>query len=71
MMSEKGLKNEGKDLTDTVIVRCDGYVAEFDIDTLWIDAREQKFHWKGRVCKVYALVKDEWKMTMHSGVLEY
>jgi hypothetical protein len=27
--------------------------------------------WKGRVCKVYSKVGQEWKMTMHTGVLVY
>jgi len=27
--------------------------------------------WKGRVCKVYSKIGSEWKMTMHTGVLEY
>jgi hypothetical protein len=30
-----------------------------------------KDHWEGRVCKVYAKIGLEWKMTMHTGVLEY
>ena len=49
----------------------DGAFAVVDIDTLWIDANGNKSHWKGRVCKVYSKVMDEWKMIMHTGVLEY
>jgi ketosteroid isomerase-like protein len=49
----------------------DGAFAVVDIDTLWIDKDNNKNHWKGRVCKVYSKVGDEWKMTMHTGVLEY
>ncbi|MFC2125124.1 hypothetical protein ACFLU5_09955 [Bacteroidota bacterium] len=49
----------------------DGAFAVVDIDTLWIDANGIKSHWKGRVCKVYSKVGNEWKMTMHTGVLEY
>ncbi len=49
----------------------DGAFAVVDIDTLWIDNKGTENHWKGRVCKVYSKVKDEWKMTMHTGVLEY
>lgn len=49
----------------------DGAFAVVDIDTLWVDKDNQKNHWKGRVCKVYSKVKDEWKMTMHTGVLRY
>jgi len=49
----------------------DGAFAVVDIDTLWVGKDNQKNHWKGRVCKVYSKVKDEWKMTMHTGVLRY
>jgi ketosteroid isomerase-like protein len=49
----------------------DGAFAVVDIDTLWIDEAGRENHWKGRVCKVYARVGDEWKMTMHTGVLDY
>lgn len=49
----------------------DGAFAVVDIDTLWIDPDGNENHWQGRVCKVYAKVGDEWKMTMHTGVLDY
>ena len=49
----------------------DGAFAVVDIDTLWIDNEQNKNHWKGRVCKVYSKTGNEWKMTMHTGVLEY
>lgn len=49
----------------------DGAFAVVDIDTLWQDKQGQKQHWYGRVCKVYALVDGKWKMTMHTGVLQY
>jgi ketosteroid isomerase-like protein len=50
----------------------DGAFAVVDIDTLWRDADGgNESHWKGRVCKVYSRVGNEWKMTMHTGVLEY
>jgi ketosteroid isomerase-like protein len=49
----------------------DGAFAVVDIDTLWIDKDNNKNHWKGRVCKVYSKIGDEWKMTMHTGVLNY
>ena len=49
----------------------DGAFAVVDIDTLWQDATGRPNHWKGRVCKVYAKLGDEWKMTMHTGVLNY
>ena len=49
----------------------DGAFAVVDIDTLWVDSEGCKNHWKGRVCKVYSKVGNEWKMTMHTGVLDY
>jgi ketosteroid isomerase-like protein len=49
----------------------DGAFAVVDIDTLWLGKDNKKNHWKGRVCKVYSRVGDEWKMTMHTGVLSY
>jgi ketosteroid isomerase-like protein len=49
----------------------DGAFAVVDIDTLWIGKNNIKNHWKGRVCKVYSKIGSEWKMTMHTGVLEY
>jgi hypothetical protein len=50
----------------------DGAFAVVDIDTLWVDKETgEKNHWKGRTCKVYSKVGDEWKMTMQTGVLEY
>ncbi|MHA2041528.1 MAG: DUF4440 domain-containing protein [Candidatus Thorarchaeota archaeon] len=49
----------------------DGAFAVVDIDTLWRDRHGNDNHWKGRVCKVYSKVDDEWKMTMHTGALEY
>ena len=49
----------------------DGAFAVVDIDTLWVDAQGKQNHWKGRTCKVYAKVDNEWKMTMQTGALNY
>lgn len=49
----------------------DGAFAVVDIDTLWRSDEGREEHWKGRVCKVYSKVGEDWKMTMHTGVLEY
>lgn len=49
----------------------DGGFAVVDVDTLWRDGRGRDFHWKGRACKVYSKVGGEWKMTMHTGLLDY
>ena len=50
----------------------DGAFAVVDIDTLWINKENNsENHWKGRVCKVYTKLGNDWKMIMHTGVLEY
>jgi|SRR5579864_3035073 len=49
----------------------DGALAVVDVDTLWRDREGKDFHWKGRACKVYSKVGEAWKMTMHTGLLEY
>ena len=49
----------------------DGAFAVVDIDTLWRDEEGNEDHWFGRVCKVYSKCGNEWKMTMHTGVLDY
>ena len=49
----------------------DGAFAVVDIDTVWRDPEGNENRWKGRVCKGYSKVGDAWKMTMHTGVLEY
>lgn len=49
----------------------DGAFAVVDIDTLWRSADGKDNHWKGRTCKVYTRVNDEWKMMMQTGVLDY
>ena len=50
----------------------DGAFAVVDVDTLW---RRRDgggdFHWKGRACKIYARMGDEWKLTAHTGLLAY
>jgi len=49
----------------------DGGFAVVDIDTLWRRRQTgEEMRWKGRVCKVYALVGNEWKLTQHTGALE-
>jgi len=49
----------------------DGAFAVVDIDTLWAHKNDIRNHWKGRVCKVYSKTDQGWKMTMHTGALEY
>lgn len=54
-----------------VTPEADGAFAVVDVDTLWRDRSGREQHWKGRACKVYSLVNGDWKMTMHTGLLEY
>ena len=49
----------------------DGGFAVVDVDTLWRNKSGHEQHWIGRACKVYSRVGGEWKMTMHTGLLEY
>ncbi|MBD3341706.1 MAG: hypothetical protein GF353_21555 [Candidatus Lokiarchaeota archaeon] len=50
----------------------DAAFAVVDIDTLWVDSEGNENRWIGRVCKVYTLMSNkEWKLIMHTGVLEY
>jgi len=49
----------------------DGALAVVDVDTLWRHPSGDEQHWIGRACKVYSKVGAEWKMTMHTGLLEY
>jgi len=64
--------NDRKMVKVEVSEECDGGFAVVDIDTLWRrrDGADE-MRWKGRVCKVYALVGDQWKLTMHTGALTY
>ena len=65
------VRNERKTSRIKVSEDEDGAFAVVDIDTLWVDTKGGEEHWVGRVCKVYARVGGEWKMTMHTGALEY
>jgi ketosteroid isomerase-like protein len=49
----------------------DGAFAVIDVDTLWMDKKGQKNHWVGRACKVYTKVGKDWKLIMHTGLLDY
>ena len=67
----KYIHNKRETKKITVSEQGDGAFAVVDIDTLWVDKNGQESHWLGRVCKVYAKVCGEWKLTMHTGVLTY
>jgi ketosteroid isomerase-like protein len=49
----------------------DGAFAVVDVDTLWRDEKGNEFHWKGRAWKGYSKIGTEWKLIMHTGLLEY
>jgi hypothetical protein len=49
----------------------DGAFAVVDVDTLWRNQEGSDFHWRGRACKVYTKVDGEWKLIMHTGLLDY
>ncbi len=50
----------------------DGAFAVVDVDTLWRHRKTgQDFHWIGRACKGYTRVGNEWKLIMHTGLLDY
>ena len=50
----------------------DGAYAVVDVDTLWRNKTTgEDFLWKGRACKVYTKLFEEWKLIMHTGLLDY
>ena len=50
----------------------DGGLAVVDVDTLWRNrSAGVDFRWLGRACKVYARTDAGWKLTMHTGLLDY
>jgi ketosteroid isomerase-like protein len=65
------IHNRRKILKIEVSRENDGAFAVVDIDTLWRSKQGMDNHWKGRVCKVYTRLGQEWKLVMHTGVLDY
>ncbi|MBF0528498.1 MAG: nuclear transport factor 2 family protein [Deltaproteobacteria bacterium] len=50
----------------------DGAFAVVDVDTLWRNRDTgEPFHWKGRACKGYTKVKNQWLLIYHTGLLDY
>lgn len=49
----------------------DGAFAVVDVDTLWRSHGGAEQHWRGRACKIYTRVGDEWKMIAQTGLLDY
>jgi ketosteroid isomerase-like protein len=65
-------RNDRRTVKVIVSKEGDGALAVVDIDTLWVGPDGTESNWKGRVGKVYSrLANGEWKMTMHTGVLDY
>ena len=63
--------NRRKILKIEVSKEGDGAFAVVDVDTLWRHRNGNDFHWKGRACKVYTKVGEEWKLIMHTGLLNF
>jgi len=50
----------------------DGAFAVVDVDTLWRHKQTgEDFPWKGRACKGYTRVDQEWKLIYHTGLLDF
>lgn len=66
------IHNHRKTIKIVVTEEKDGAFAVVEVDTLWRHKESgEDFHWKGRACKVYTKVDKTWKMTMHTGLLDY
>ena len=64
--------NDRETVKIEVAGEADGAFAVVDIDTCWRHRETgEEMRWLGRVCKVYSLVGGEWKLTMHTGALDY
>lgn len=69
--THKLIHNRRKTVKIEISREGDGAFAVVDIDTLWVDSEGNENRWKGRVCKIYTRIENEWKMIMQTGVLEY
>lgn len=66
------IHNRRRTVRISISLEGDGAFAVVDVDTLWRRREDGgDFHWSGRACKVYTLLGDEWKLIMHTGLLEY
>lgn len=63
--------NRRKILKIEVSKEGDGAFAVVDVDTLWRHHNGNDSHWQGRACKVYTKVGEEWKLIMHTGLLNF
>ncbi len=69
--THKLIHNHRRTIRIEVSEEGDGAFAVVDVDTLLRDRAGGEFHWKGRACKGYTKVDGEWKLIMHTGLLEY
>jgi len=64
--------NVRKTVRVVVSAEGDGGIAVVDVDTLWRNRTDNSlFHWKGRACKGYTKVHQEWLLIFHTGLLDY
>lgn len=70
--SHEIVHNNRKTLRIAVSEQGDGAFAVVDVDTLWRNrASSDLFHWKGRACKVYSRVGEQWLFFFQTGLLNY
>ena len=62
-----------KRITQKIVVskEGDGAFAVVDVDTLWMSHQGKPNHWKGRACKIYTKIGNDWKLIAHTGLLDY
>ncbi len=66
------VRNQRTTVQIVISAEGDGAFAVVDVDTLWRHKETgEDFHWKGRACKGYTLVGNEWKLIYHTGLLDY
>ena len=63
--------NRRETIKITLSAEGDGAFAVVDVDTLWRDRTGRDVHWLGRAGKGYTKVGNEWKLIMHTGLLQY
>ncbi len=64
--------NRRRTVRITVSKQADGAFAVVDVDTLWRHRDSgEPFHWKGRACKGYTKVGNQWLLILHTGLLDY
>ena len=63
--------NKRKTVKIIVSEQEDGGFAVVDVDTLWQHRTTgESIHWKGRACKGYTKVNEQWFLIFHTGLLD-